>query len=226
MPRLKTAIAALILFLLPSLGHAQTITMNLTPQAVLAPATATFTVGITGGPCRSVWSVNGVGHYGNGALSTATTVSYTIPSTSPDYRTGTKVWATIYGCAGGPASILSGTATLTVNNLNLSLTVANDDGSIPAVVVTISALDLANNTTTAVLTLTTNAQGVATGGFAYNPANMYSVSFTLNGNPVIPPEQFSGALFSLIYPNAKTVTASFVLKAGVAALVSSDFKVQ
>ena len=211
----------LLLFLLFALPvSAQTITTQPTSQTVLAPATASFTV-VASASCRSLWTVNGVEHFG----SVGSVLTYTIPSTSPDYRTGTTVQVLLYSCTGSTAKLLSAKVTLTVNNLNVNLNVANDDGSFPAVTLTVAVVN-ADNSQSHVLTLTTNAQGIATGGFAYNPANMYSVSFTLNGNPVIPPEQFSGALFSLIYPNAKTVTASFVLKTGVAALVSSDFKVQ
>lgn len=206
-----------LLVALPVSG--QTITTQPTNQTVLAPSTASFTV-VASASCRSLWTVNGVGHFG----ATASVLTYTIPSTSPDYRTGTTVQVQLFGCTGSTAKLLSAKVTLTVNNLNVNLNVANDDGSFPAVTLTIAVVN-ADNSQSPVLTLTTNAQGIASGGFLYSPANMYSISATLNGQLMFPPELFSGALFSLIYPNAATVSASFVLKAGQATLVSSDVKV-
>lgn len=96
------------LFALPV--GAQTITQDLTNQTVTAPQTATFTVTVSGGPCHSAFYVNGGLHFGP----VGSTISYSIPSTDPNYRSGTTVYVKIYGCTLAGSS-LSSTVTLTVN---------------------------------------------------------------------------------------------------------------
>ena len=78
---------------------------------VTAGSSATFTVVIANGPCRSEWFVGGIGTYGQ----LANTITYTTPPTTAA-QNGAKVYANLYNC--GPASNVNlgntATAILTV----------------------------------------------------------------------------------------------------------------
>ena len=217
--KVRTLLLAPLLLLFPVVMRGQSITQQLTDQVVLSPATATFTVVVSGGPCRSAWIVNGVEHFGE----MASTISYSIPSTSADYKTGTKVQAQLYGCAGGPAKSQSVTATLTVNNFNVNLSIVNDDGTVPAVQMLISKVNT-DGSTTAALALATDANGNASGGLLYDKTQIYAVAFTVDGAEIS--QLIPAPLFSMVYPNASSVTVAIVLKAGATTIQKSTVTVQ
>lgn len=93
-------LALLLLFALPL--SAQQITQQPLAQTVQVGQAASFTVSVSGGPCRSLWLINGAGHYG----SLASSVTYTFPSATLA-QNGTTVQVQLYGCAGGGGSLLS-----------------------------------------------------------------------------------------------------------------------
>jgi len=104
-----------ILFLLcalPVFAQGPAITQQPVSQTVQAGNPASFTVTVSGGPCRSLWLINGAGHYG----SFASTITYTFPSTTLA-QSGTSVQVQLYGCAAGAISLLSNKVTLTVINV-------------------------------------------------------------------------------------------------------------
>lgn len=89
--------------------RAQTIATQLVSQTVQVGQSATFTVTVTGGPCNSLWIVNGVGHSGD----TGSTISWVIPNAQPADN-GTKISVMLYPCTGGPAVLITRPAILTV----------------------------------------------------------------------------------------------------------------
>jgi hypothetical protein len=99
----------LLLLLFPLALCAQTITTEPTSQSVQVGQTATFSVEFTGGPCRSLWLINGAGHYGAYADSP---ISYSIPNVTTAMN-GETVQVNLYGCADAGDSY-SSTVTLTV----------------------------------------------------------------------------------------------------------------
>jgi hypothetical protein len=91
--------------------QAPAITTQLANQTVTAGQTATFTVVISNGPCRSYWYINGVGSYG----AFASTISYTIPNTTLAMN-GWKVFVDLYDCGSTGINLgNSQTAILTVH---------------------------------------------------------------------------------------------------------------
>ncbi len=117
---MKRILAVLILFFAIPLS-AQTIAQQPTDQTVLVGQSATFTVTLSSGTCRSFWLINGSGHYG--AL--ANSISYVIANTVLA-QNGTTVQVQLYGCTAGPASLISNVVKLFVNDvpLNINLTVS------------------------------------------------------------------------------------------------------
>src|SRR5712664_2859192 len=95
-------VLAAFLLLLAGPLHAQTITQQPVSQTVQAGSPASFTVVVSGGPCRSLWLINGVGHYG----AFASTITYTFPSTTLA-QSGTTVQVQLYGCAASTLNLLS-----------------------------------------------------------------------------------------------------------------------
>ena len=90
---------------------APAITTQPASQTVTIGQTATFTVVVSNGPCRSFWSVNGVGSYG----AVASTISYTTPIATLAMN-GWKVSVNLYACGSSGVSLgNSQTAILTVN---------------------------------------------------------------------------------------------------------------
>jgi len=81
---------------LPWSAKAQTATQQLTNQVVQIGQTATFTVTVSGGPCRSQWTVAGTSFYGT----VASAFSYTTPAATAAMN-GESVAIDIYGCTGG-----------------------------------------------------------------------------------------------------------------------------
>jgi len=103
------ALAAILGF--TSSAHAQTITQQPTSQTVQVGHTAVFSVGFSGGPCRSFWHTGAIGnHYG--AFSSSP-ISFSIPNATSAMN-GTTVQVQLYGCTGGSANVTSSIARLTV----------------------------------------------------------------------------------------------------------------
>ena len=89
---------------------APAITQQPQSQTVQAGQSATFTVVISNGPCRSFWYVNGAGFYGAAGSS----ISYTVPNTTTAMN-GWPVFANLYDCGSSGTNLgNSQTATLTV----------------------------------------------------------------------------------------------------------------
>jgi hypothetical protein len=86
-------ILALLLFASPLFG--QTITTQPASQTVQVGQSASFTVTVSGGPCRSFWLINGAGSYGP----VASTFTYTFSNVTLS-QNGTTIQIQIYGCPG------------------------------------------------------------------------------------------------------------------------------
>lgn len=99
----------LLALLFPLALFGQSITTQPTNQIVTVGQTATFMLTVSGGPCRSVFIVNGAGHYGP----FASTISYSLPNVTLP-MSGWKVQVELYGCTGGTAALNSNAVTLTV----------------------------------------------------------------------------------------------------------------
>src|SRR5258706_14174014 len=69
------------------------ITSQPASQTVTAGQSATFTVTVANGPCRSYWFINGAGYYGG----FSSTISYTVPNTTLAMN-GWKLNVNLYGC--------------------------------------------------------------------------------------------------------------------------------
>jgi hypothetical protein len=107
--KLSLALAAILS--LTSSAHAQTITQQPTSQTVNVGQTAVFSVGFSGGPCRSYWYTGAIGdHYG---AYSSSPISFSIPNTTSAMN-GTTVLVNLYGCTGGSASVTSSIVGLTV----------------------------------------------------------------------------------------------------------------
>jgi Immunoglobulin domain len=88
------------------------ITQQPQSQTVQAGQSATFTVVISNGPCRSFWYINGAGYYG----SSDSTISYTISNTTLAMN-GWAVVVDLYSCGSTGANLgNSQTAILSVNS--------------------------------------------------------------------------------------------------------------
>jgi len=110
----------------PWIARAQTTTQQLANQVVQIGQTATFTVTVSGGPCRSQWTVAGTSFYGT----VGSTFSYTTPAATAAMN-GESVAINIYGCTGGTAALRSA-AILTVSRattLAVTGSVRFDDGT-------------------------------------------------------------------------------------------------
>ncbi len=92
------------------------ITTQPADQTVTAGQAATFNVAIANGPCRSLWYINGAGHYG----AVGSTISYTIPNTTLAMN-GWTVAVNLYDCGSTAAHLgKSQTAILTVNSATIA----------------------------------------------------------------------------------------------------------
>jgi Bacterial Ig domain/Immunoglobulin I-set domain len=88
-------------------------------QTVQPGQSATFTVVIANGPCRSIWYLNGAGSYG----SFASTISYTVPNATLAMN-GANVFVNLYGCGTTGATLgNSQTAILTVTSAAVAPTI-------------------------------------------------------------------------------------------------------
>lgn len=197
-------------------ARAQSITQQLVPQTVQVGQTATFTIGFTGGTCRSAWFLSGVQHYGSYAPSP---ISYMLPNVTLA-QNGTTVQVKLYGCSGGTASVTSNKVVLTVVSTGVTLQSISVAPTSPSVFVggtqqlsatgTYSDGSTQNLTTTA--TWSSSALGVATvtgglaKGIAPGQAKISATSGTVTGsvtltvNPVVLPA-------ITMQPTSETVTA-------------------
>src|SRR5882762_5199275 len=99
-----------------SFAQMPSITSQPASQTVTAGQSATFTVTVANGPCRSYWFINGAGYYG----AFASTISYTIPNATLAMN-GWKVYVNLYGCGTAGANLgNSQTAVLTVTSTQTS----------------------------------------------------------------------------------------------------------
>ena len=109
----------LILFLgCAALASAQAPTITTQPanQTVQVGQSATFTVAVSNGPCRSIWYINGTGYYG----SFDSTISYTIPSATLAMN-GWTVTVNLFDCGSAGANLgNSQTARLTVSQATVA----------------------------------------------------------------------------------------------------------
>ena len=88
------------------------ITQQPQSQTVQIGQSAIFSVVVSNGPCRSIWYINGTGHYG----AFASTISYTIPNTTSAMN-GWTVVVKLYSCGSTGATLgNSQTAILTVTS--------------------------------------------------------------------------------------------------------------
>jgi hypothetical protein len=90
-------------------ARAQTIVTQPVSQTVQVGQWPTFTVIVSGGPCRSFWTINGAGYYGP----YLSTISYTLPKATLAMN-GWQVQVNLFGCSGGTASLNTSTVTLSV----------------------------------------------------------------------------------------------------------------
>jgi hypothetical protein len=117
----KLALAAAAILGFASSTHAQSITQQPTSQTVQVGQTAVFSVGFSGGPCRSYWYIGAIGnHYGPFSGSP---MSYSIPNVTLAMN-GSTIQVELYGCTGGPGDSYSSKATLTVVTSPSALTVS------------------------------------------------------------------------------------------------------
>ena len=220
MKNIMRLFALLLLAAVPASLRAQSITQQPQNQSVVAGQTATFTVTVGGGPCRSAWYVNGVLHYG----AVASSFSYSIANVTAA-QNGTTVQVELYGCTGGSAKLFSNKAVLTVTppppplpTITTTIAVSYTDGTIPPAQLVISKVVVnpdGTTITTAILQLVPDAAGNASGSFAFDPTLWYRADFTL------PPCATScaiqsyyfleGPLIHLLYPGLTQVKASAIL---------------
>ena len=118
--KLLLALAALLSF--TSSAHPQTITQQITSQTVQAGQTAIFSVGFSGGPCRSFWYTRAIGDF-YGAYGPSP-ITLSIPNAT-SAMSGTTVQVSLYGCTGGSASLTSSIVKLTVVASQSALTVSS-----------------------------------------------------------------------------------------------------
>ena len=117
----KFSLALVAILSLTSSAHAQSITEQPASQTVEVGQTAVFSVGFSGGPCRSIWYTGAIGdHYGAYGSSP---ISFSIPNATSAMN-GTTVQVNLYGCTGGSASVTSSVAGLTVAASQSALTVS------------------------------------------------------------------------------------------------------
>jgi hypothetical protein len=92
--------------------RAQAITSQPTNQTVTVGQTATFTLTVSGGPCRSFLVFSGLG-LANKYGPYASTISFSLPAVTLAMNNGT-VQFQLYSCTGGGSTLNSNVVTLTV----------------------------------------------------------------------------------------------------------------
>ena len=123
---MKIFILAMLLMSMAATSRGQTISRALVNQTVAVGQTATFTVTVTGGPCRSAWTIAGTFSWGL----VASTFTYTTPPATAAMN-GEKIYLDLFSCTGGGTELFS-TAFLTVTpdaSLNVVGTLKFDDAT-------------------------------------------------------------------------------------------------
>jgi hypothetical protein len=151
-------LAAFLMITAPFLS-AQTIAHPLTNQTVQVGQSATFTMSVAGGPCRSLWTIAGAEKYG--ALASAFT--YTTPPATAAMN-GQKITIQLYSCTGGNTNLYSN-AVLTVTTstaLNVTGSLKFDDATI-AYVGALSVLQMSGTTWVSAGGINLDANGIFSG---------------------------------------------------------------
>jgi hypothetical protein len=123
---MKILILAMFLMAMAAASRGQAISQAFVNQTVAVGQTATFTVTVAGGPCRSAWTVAGVFSWGT----MASTFTYTTPPATAAMN-GEKIYIDLFSCSGGKTELFS-TAFLTVASgisLNVTGTLKFDDAT-------------------------------------------------------------------------------------------------
>jgi hypothetical protein len=123
---MKILVLTAILMTIAVTSRGQTISQAFVNQTVSVGKTATFTVTVTGGPCRSAWTIAGTFSWGV----MASTFTYTTPPARMAMN-GEKIYLDLFSCTGGKTESFS-TAYLTVTSdtsLNVTGTLKFDDGT-------------------------------------------------------------------------------------------------
>src|SRR5258708_9072943 len=207
----KLTLAMAMLFCAMPL-RAQTIAQQLVNQTAVVGQSAVFTVTVNGGPCRSVWYINGAKSYG----AYASTISYIFPSVTLA-QNGTTVKVELYGCAGGTADFFSNQVTLTVTStppktITVSFQALYDDGSLTPLQLVIDQIVTKPDGTLAsspVLQLLPNDPlHPVTGQVLVYPTVQYRMSLFMAGVPLAA-QVWDGSLILTLMPNISG--ASFTL---------------
>ncbi|HEY2455456.1 MAG TPA: hypothetical protein VGI71_23125, partial [Scandinavium sp.] len=182
-----------------TLAQTPSITTQPASQTVAVGQTATFSVAIANGPCRSFWSINGVGYYG----SFASTISYAIPNTTTAMN-GWKVFVNLYDC--GPTGANLG------NSQTAILTVTS---TAPTTVAPRIATGPASQTVTAGQTATFSVAATGTAPLSYqwqrNGTNLNGATSASYTTPATTSAN-SGSTFAVVVSNsAGSATSSAAL---------------
>jgi len=171
------------------------ITTQLANQAVLAGQTATFTVAVSNGPCRSFWYINGAGYYG----AFASTISYKIPNTTLAMN-GWKVFVNLYGCGTMGANLGNSQAAV------LTVTAAQTGTGVPTI-----TGQPANQSVMAGQTATFRAAASGTAPLAYhwqkNGVNVVGATSATYTTPATTSAD-NGSRFQLVVTNSTGSVAS------------------
>ena len=186
---------------------APVITQQPQSQTVQVGQSAIFTVAISNGPCRSLWTINGVGSYGT----VGSTISYTIPNTTLAMN-GWNVAVNLYGCGAAGANL--------GNSQTAILTVTSSTGT-PAV-----TTEPANQTVTAGQKATFSVLAAGTAPLSYqwqkNGANISGATSSSYTTPATTSAD-NGSTFKVVVSNsvgsvtsnAATLTVNAVAPLGV-----------
>ncbi len=123
---MKILVLTAVLMTMAATSRGQTISQAFVNQTVAVGQTATFTVTVTGGPCRSAWTIAGKFSWGL----VASTFTYTTPPATAAMN-GEKIYLDLFSCTGGTTELFS-TGYLTVASdisLNVTGTLKFDDAT-------------------------------------------------------------------------------------------------
>jgi len=168
------------------------ITTQPTNQTVTAGQTATFSVALSNGPCRSFWYVNGTSYYG----AYASTILYSIPNTTAAMN-GWKVYVNLYDCGSSGASI--------GNSQSATLTVTSAAQEQPVALAPTITTQPTNQTVTAGQTSTFSAAASGTAPLSYqwelNGANISGATSSSYTTPATTTAN-SGSTFAVVVTNS------------------------
>ena len=189
-----TVVALVFSILSVRTASAQTpaITTQPTNQTVSTGQTATFSVALSNGPCRSFWYINGAGYYG----AYASTILYSIPNTTAAMN-GWKVYVSLYDCGSSGASI--------GNSQSATLTVTSAAQAQPVAVAPTITTQPTNQTVTAGQTSTFSAAASGTAPLSYqwelNGANISGATSSSYTTPATTTAN-SGSTFAVVVTNS------------------------